>query len=77
METITNEPDGEIDQSGHSVFLSNILTSTVFTASSAMPFLVCFCNTGAVYHRDIKITVMSIFINASVLVFVKNVHYAF
>lgn len=46
----------------------NILTYAVFKASSAMPFFVCFCNTGAVYYRKIKITIMSIFINASVLV---------
>lgn len=45
----------------------NILMYAVFKASRVMPFFVVFV-TGVVYYRKIKIIIMSIFINASVLV---------
>jgi len=70
MKTLVNEPRGETGQAIHYSSSINILTYAVFKPSSAMPFclFVCFCNTGAVYYRKTKITIMSSFINAAVLV---------
>ena len=55
-----DEPVGGTHQAVHCSSSVNIPTHSVFQASSAMPFFVCFCNMGALYYRKIKITIMSI-----------------
>lgn len=68
MKTLANEPGGETDQAIHYSSSVNILTYAVFKPSSAMPFLFVFVTRVQLYYRKIKITIMSSFINAALLV---------